>query len=240
MKAKFFRILLGMILLLQTAALRADAEVASASFKAETGKKTSWLQQKIDERLERSDRERERQPETGWKIKPGVTFRWKRKGMDWSIGPRLGLARQVSEQGRLTINASYLPIRYTELKSGSRVDYTRFDIGYRHFFTPRLFAGFGLALHRFNPDREFSEEIAARGGKARDGSITATALSIGQQVLKVDWSYRGKKRTLPFFLELTWQQAEDYQYGADLGLAGSEYKIKSGYSLRFRPLTRKF
>lgn len=207
---------------------------------------TNWFRRHLNKRLERMDqekekeKERDRQPDLGWKLRPGVAFRMKRKGMDWSIGPRLGLSKLLSSQGKLTLNGEYLPLKFSDLKSGSRIEYSRFDVGYRHFFSPKMFAGIGYAWHRFSPSGAFREEVASRKGQSDPEVIQAASVSVGHQVFKVGWSFRGKKRVLPFFLELSYQEAEDFNYGADLGAAGSEFRIKSGFSARLRPLTRKF
>ncbi len=176
----------------------------------------------------------------GWKIKPGLAFHWKRRGIDWSVGPRLGFSKQISESGRLSLNFSFLPLRYSGLKSGSRVDYARFDLGYRHFINRKLYVGAGFGVHRFSPSEDFSGEVALRNGKSEMDTINTASISVGHQVFKISWSFRGRKVTWPFFLEASWQEAESYQYGADLGDAGSEFKIKSGFSLKLRPLSRRF
>ncbi|MDD3146970.1 MAG: hypothetical protein PHD82_06675 [Candidatus Riflebacteria bacterium] len=240
MKSLLFRTIfvLGFAVLLPV--FSAAAEPASGSVRLASEQKTSWLQQKIEAKLKMGGQKSTGPSDFGWKFKPGATFRWKRKGMDWSVGPRLGMSKQITEYGKLTLNTSWLPLRYLDLKSGSRVDYSRLDAGYRHFFNRKFFAGAGVAVHRFAPSAAFAEEIARLGGKSADETITTTSISLGHQIFKIGWSFKGKKRAWPFFFETTWQAADDYQYGADLGSAGSEYKIKSGFSFRIRPLSGKF
>ncbi len=229
-----FVLLLQMTFLMPAFAGTSDSEAGKAAGAAEN---TQVKEFKADSDNIFNDRAKN---DRGWKIKPGLAFHWKRRGIDWSAGPRLGFSKQVSEAGRLSLNFSFLPLRYSELKSGSRVDYTRFDLGYRHFLNRKLYVGAGFGVHRFSPSEDFSQEVFSRGGKSEADTIKTASVSIGHQVFKVAWSYRGRKITWPFFLEASWQEAENYQYGADLGDAGREFKIKSGFSLKLRPLSRKF
>lgn len=240
MKFILHRTVLIVFLLSLFPVLCAQGETASKTVSIETTKQENWLQRKVSAKLLQIDKDRDRLPDFGWKLKPGVAFRMKRKGMDWAIGPRIMLSKQISKDGKLTFNGSYLPLKFSDLKSGSQVNYSRFDIGYRHYLNAKLFAGFGYSLHKFSPSGELQEEVAARGGLISNQLISATSVSIGQQVFKIAWSYKGQQRIWPFFLELTYQFADDYEYGADLGEAGSQFKIKSGLSFRIRPLTRKF
>jgi hypothetical protein len=223
--------------------MMSGAQEASASVALEKPRaRESWLHRAVNKGLDRMEKakERDRAPDYRWKLKPGLAFRMKRQGFDWSIGPRLMISRRLSANGQLTLNGEYLPLKLADLKSGSRLEYSRFDVGYRHFLTPRLFAGIGYAHHQFSPSSALRQEVAARGGVSRAEVIRSTSVSLGHQVFKVAWSYRGKQHLWPFFLELTYQDAEDYRYGADLGKAGTVFRIKSGLSVRLRPLTRKF
>ncbi len=227
-------LLLQMIFLVPAFAETSDFEAGKAAGAAEN---FPLKESKADSENIFNDRAKN---DRGWKIKPGLAFHWKRRGIDWSAGPRLGVSKKVSENGRLSLNFSFLPLRYSELSSGSRVDYTRFDIGYRHFLNRKLYVGAGFGVHRFSPSEDFSGEVALRNGKSEADTINTASISVGHQVFKVAWSFRGRKVVWPFFVEASWQEAENYQYGADLGTAGTEFKIKSGFSLKLRPLSRKF
>lgn len=240
--AKIRYALLFMLMVILPALPSSGQSASGASGTLEINKKEnrSWLQQKFDERLNKGERNSRRPPDYGWKLKPGIAFRWARKGIDMSIGPRLGVAKKTSKYGRVSINASYLPLNFSDLKSGSKLGYTRVDLGYRHFLNPKMFVGVGASLHNFSPSQQFRDEIAARKGNVSEKSINTQAISFGHQIFKIAWSYRGKKRVWPFFAEVTYQFADDYEYGTDLGDAGSEYRIKSGASFRIRPLVKQF
>ena len=232
-------ILILVLLLQMTFLMPAFAETSyiEADKAAEVPENAAVKEFKTDSENSFSDRAKN---DRGWKIKPGLAFHWKRRGIDWSVGPRLGVSKKVSESGRISLNFSFLPLRYSELKSGSRVDYARFDLGYRHFLNRKLYVGAGFGVHRFSPSEDFSGEVALRNGKSEADTINTASISVGHQVFKIAWSFRGRKVIWPFFLEASWQEAESYQYGADLGDAGTEFRVKSGFSLKLRPLSRKF
>ncbi len=231
-----------MLLLALLPVTGASAQTGSdtVSLKNPDEKQGNWLQRRIDARLEKMDEKKDRPVDYRWKFKPGLGFDMKRKGLNWSVGPRLGLAKRTSEHGQFSLNGEYVPIRFQDLSSGSRIEYSRFDVGYRHYLNSRLYAGVGFTTHLFDPTADFEADIKKLGGTAKEKWMSTASVSMGQQVFRIDYSYRGRKRALPFFLVMTYQFADDYQYGANLGEAGSEYRIRSGFSFRIRPLFRKF
>lgn len=175
---------------------------------------------------------------TDWSLSPGISFRRKADGLDWSWGPRLTLSKDVVKNGRLYLGVEYLPLKFIDLKSGSRVETITYDVGYRQYLNSRLYASVGYGIKTFSPSSAFKDDISSRGGVASRSSVGVISVAIGYRIFDFKFKFANKRREIPIYLELGAQYGSPYEYGAYTGRAGSSFKNNSALSFRIKPFGR--
>jgi hypothetical protein len=120
------------------------------------------------------------------------------------------------------------------------LDYSRLQLRYTHHLSNKFFYTLGYNGNWFNPSDSLKQYVSSRGGLIKSELLHSASIAIAQRVLKIDFSFRGRKRTIPFYLKATYRFADDYKYGIDLGKAGDEFRIGNGFNLSIWPLLRRF
>ncbi|KAF1082953.1 MAG: hypothetical protein GQF41_0720 [Candidatus Rifleibacterium amylolyticum] len=174
----------------------------------------------------------------GWKVAPGLAFKFG-KGYDFSVGPKLNIRRELDSQKSLLFSASHLPVSFRDVDGGLKL--TSYSLKFRNRIRPRFYYELGIGLNSFDPDSKTKAYVASQGGKIASENIVNESISLAYQVFNVKYSYRGNKRKLPFYFMVTWRETDDYEFGAEMGRAGDEFRgSRKGFSFRFYPMFRRF
>ncbi len=173
------------------------------------------------------------------KIKPGVAFKFN-KGYKFSIGPKVTYQKALGKNKTLNSNVSYLPLKFKDLDDSNKLDYSQLQLKFTHHLSKKFFYTLGYDGNWFSPNSSLKQYVASRGGLIKSKFIHSASIALAQRVLKIDFSYKGRKRTIPFYLRATYRFADDYKYGTDLGDAGDEFRIRNGFNLTIWPLLRRF
>ncbi len=179
-------------------------------------------------------------PTPGIRFRPGVAFRMKHRGFDWSVGPKLTVSKQFDADTTLRLRMQFLPMKMLDLPSGSRLDYAQYDLSLLRFLNRKTYVIGNVALHAFRPSGTLISEVARRGGSIRSRDLTSSTLSVGRQVFVIKWRFRNKTRTWPIYVQANYTFVKDYDYGTDLGSAGTDFPMRKGFSWNFNIMQRRF
>lgn len=174
------------------------------------------------------------------RFRPAFTVRMPRNGFQFSIGPKLVIKHNISRDRTLSGTIQYLPLKFEFPDQGERLDYSVTTMTFTRRITDRWIYDVGLALHHFRPDRELESYLILQGGSAVERVVPSANISLARRILRFSFRWGKKRWKIPVFLKVSYSYCEGYDYGTNLGTAGTEFKLRSGFSFSLRPMIKRF
>ena len=179
-------------------------------------------------------------PDKRIKVRPSLSFLFNKKGIKKTVGPRVIISKILDEKSVLRFSADYLPVKFNSASSGCVLNQYSAGFSYKNNFRRDMYYDAGVSAIFFRPDENLKNFIARSGAVIEEKNLNMLSASIAKKVFALSLGFRGKKIKVPFFLRVSYSYSPSYQYGTQLGEAGTEYKFRNGFKISLRPVLKKF
>lgn len=174
------------------------------------------------------------------KIRPSLSFLFNKKGIKKTVGPRVIISKILDAKSVLRFSADYLPVKFNSAAPGCVLNQYSAGFSFKNNFRRDMYYDAGVSSIFFRPDENLKNFIARSGAAIEAKNLNMISAAIAKKVFVLSLGFRGKKIKVPFFLRVSYSYSPSYQYGSQLGEAGTEYKFRNGFKISLRPVLKKF